>query len=170
VRAVIYARISEDHERAESLPTQIANGTRYAERMGWEVVRVFKDEGRSGYTGPLRPGFEEMIKFLGGGQTDVLPGAATTGQGISGHPGAQACGRGAPLYVRGVPSTTINETGCQLSSRPCAVSRSISTVGSAQSRDGLSQSHYLCPGHLVCDGPIRRCPAGGRWISPRNCL
>jgi len=47
VRAVIYARISEDHERAESLPTQIANGTRYAERTGWEVVRVFKDEGRS---------------------------------------------------------------------------------------------------------------------------
>ncbi|HLM20128.1 MAG TPA: recombinase family protein [Propionibacteriaceae bacterium] len=47
MRAVIYARISEDHERAESLPTQIANGTRYAERTGWEVVRVFKDEGRS---------------------------------------------------------------------------------------------------------------------------
>jgi site-specific DNA recombinase len=35
-------------------------------------VRVLKDEGRSGYTGELRPGFEEMIKFLGGGQADVL--------------------------------------------------------------------------------------------------
>ncbi|HEX5906598.1 MAG TPA: recombinase family protein [Propionibacteriaceae bacterium] len=44
MRAVIYARISEDHERAESVPTQIANGTRSAERMGWEVVRVLKDE------------------------------------------------------------------------------------------------------------------------------
>jgi DNA invertase Pin-like site-specific DNA recombinase len=44
----------------------------YAERMGWEVVHVFKDEGRSGYTGELTPGFEEMIKFLGGGQADVL--------------------------------------------------------------------------------------------------
>ena len=53
--AVIYARISEDHERAESVPTQIANGTKYAERMGWDVVRVFKDEGRSGYTGEVRP-------------------------------------------------------------------------------------------------------------------
>jgi DNA invertase Pin-like site-specific DNA recombinase len=40
--------------------------------MGWEVVHVFKDEGRSGYTGELTPGFEEMIKFLGGGQADVL--------------------------------------------------------------------------------------------------
>jgi Resolvase, N terminal domain len=48
VGAVIYARISEDHERAESVPTQIANATRHAERMGWDVARVFKDEGRSG--------------------------------------------------------------------------------------------------------------------------
>jgi hypothetical protein len=71
MRAVIYARISEDHERAE-LPTQIANGTKYAERMGWDVVGVFKDKGLSGYTGELRPEFEEMIKFLGGGQADVL--------------------------------------------------------------------------------------------------
>jgi hypothetical protein len=27
-----------------------------------------KDEGESGYTGELRPGFEERIKFLGGRQ------------------------------------------------------------------------------------------------------
>jgi site-specific DNA recombinase len=40
--------------------------------MGWDVVRVFKDEGRSGCTGEHRPGFEEMIKFLGTGQADVL--------------------------------------------------------------------------------------------------
>jgi DNA invertase Pin-like site-specific DNA recombinase len=59
MRAVIYARLSEDHERAESVPTQIANGTKYAERMDW-AVRVFKDEGRSGYTGEIRPGFEHL--------------------------------------------------------------------------------------------------------------
>jgi site-specific DNA recombinase len=72
MRAVIYARLSEDHERAESVPTQIANGTKYAERMGWAVVRVFKDEGRSGYTGEFRPGFEDMLNYLGNGQADVL--------------------------------------------------------------------------------------------------
>jgi site-specific DNA recombinase len=72
MRAVIYARISEDQEKAESVPTQIANGTSYADRMGWGVVRIFKDEGRSGYTGEHRPGFEEMIEFLGRGQVDVL--------------------------------------------------------------------------------------------------
>ena len=72
MRAVIYARISEDHERAESVPTQIANGTKYAERMGWDVVRVFKDKELSGYTGELRPDFEELIKFLGRAQADLL--------------------------------------------------------------------------------------------------
>jgi DNA invertase Pin-like site-specific DNA recombinase len=36
----------------------------HAERMGWEVMRVFKDEGRSGYSGEFRPGFEDMLKSL----------------------------------------------------------------------------------------------------------
>jgi DNA invertase Pin-like site-specific DNA recombinase len=40
--------------------------------MGWDVVRVFKDEGRSGYTGEIRPGFEDMLNYLGQGQADVL--------------------------------------------------------------------------------------------------
>jgi site-specific DNA recombinase len=40
--------------------------------MGWEVVRVFKDEGRSGYTGELRPGFEDMLNYVGSGQAYVL--------------------------------------------------------------------------------------------------
>jgi site-specific DNA recombinase len=40
--------------------------------MGWEVVRVFKDEGRSGYSGEFRPGFEDMLKFLSRGDAQVL--------------------------------------------------------------------------------------------------
>jgi site-specific DNA recombinase len=72
VRAVIYARLSEDHERAESVPTQISNSTKHAKRMGWEVVHVFKDEGRSGYSGEFRPGFEAMLKFLSKGDVQVL--------------------------------------------------------------------------------------------------
>jgi site-specific DNA recombinase len=72
MRAVVYARLSEDHERAESVPTQISNSTKHAERMGWEVARVFKDEGRSGYSGEIRPGFEDMLKFLSAGDVQVL--------------------------------------------------------------------------------------------------
>jgi DNA invertase Pin-like site-specific DNA recombinase len=35
-------------------------------------VRVFKDEGRSGYSGEYRPGFEDMLKFLSKGEVQVL--------------------------------------------------------------------------------------------------
>jgi DNA invertase Pin-like site-specific DNA recombinase len=35
-------------------------------------VRVFKDEGRSGYSGEFRPGFEEMLTFLSKGDVQVL--------------------------------------------------------------------------------------------------
>jgi site-specific DNA recombinase len=54
------------------VPTQIANGTKYAERMGWDVVHIFKDEGRSGYSDEFRPGFEDMLKFLSTGDAQVL--------------------------------------------------------------------------------------------------
>ena len=47
-------------------------GTKHAKRMGWEVVRVFKNKGRSGYSGEFRPGFEDMLKFLSMGDVQVL--------------------------------------------------------------------------------------------------
>jgi site-specific DNA recombinase len=40
--------------------------------MGWDVARVFMDEGRSGFTGEVRPGFEEMLEFLSRGDVQVL--------------------------------------------------------------------------------------------------
>jgi site-specific DNA recombinase len=40
--------------------------------MGCDVVHVFKDEGRSGFTGEVRPGFEEMLKFLSRAVVQVL--------------------------------------------------------------------------------------------------
>jgi DNA invertase Pin-like site-specific DNA recombinase len=40
--------------------------------VGWEVVSVFKDEGRSGYSGEVRPGYEDMLKFLSRGDVQVL--------------------------------------------------------------------------------------------------
>ena len=36
------------------------------------MVRVFKDECRSGYTGEIRPGFEDMLSHVSKGQADVL--------------------------------------------------------------------------------------------------
>jgi hypothetical protein len=38
LRAAVYARLSETYDAAESVPTQLANGDRHAERRGWHVV------------------------------------------------------------------------------------------------------------------------------------
>src|SRR5215207_4665009 len=48
--AVIYAAKSTEDRRG-SIPTQIEDGHRLAEREGWKVIGVFKDEGFSSYTG-----------------------------------------------------------------------------------------------------------------------
>jgi hypothetical protein len=49
LRAGIYARLSETYDAAESVPTQLANGERHAERRGWVVAGRFKDDGFSAY-------------------------------------------------------------------------------------------------------------------------
>lgn len=43
-------RDGEDGD-ANTLTRQIGNATRYCERMGWDVVEIITDEGRSAYTG-----------------------------------------------------------------------------------------------------------------------
>ena len=48
-RAALYARLSETYDAAESVPTQLANGDRHAERRGWRVVARFKDDGYSAF-------------------------------------------------------------------------------------------------------------------------
>jgi site-specific DNA recombinase len=48
--AVIYAAKSTEDRRG-SIPTQIEDGRKLAEREGWRVIGVFKDEGFSAYTG-----------------------------------------------------------------------------------------------------------------------
>jgi hypothetical protein len=45
LRAALYARLSETYDAAESVPTQLANAERHADRRGWQVVARFKDDG-----------------------------------------------------------------------------------------------------------------------------
>lgn len=49
LRAGVYARLSETYDAAESVPTQLANGERHAQRRGWVVAARFKDDGYSAY-------------------------------------------------------------------------------------------------------------------------
>lgn len=51
LRAATYARLSETYDAAESVPTQLANADKHAERRGWRVVARFKDDGYSAFKG-----------------------------------------------------------------------------------------------------------------------
>jgi site-specific DNA recombinase len=56
-RAVIYAAKSTE-DRHGSIPTQIEDCRKLAEREGWEVVGQFSDEAFSAYSGNRGPGLE----------------------------------------------------------------------------------------------------------------
>jgi site-specific DNA recombinase len=64
-KAVIYARVSSAAQvkKGDGLGSQETRCRQLAQNKGYEVVRVFRDEGASG--GMIdRPGMQEMLKFL----------------------------------------------------------------------------------------------------------
>lgn len=70
-RAAIYARYSGDRQRETSIDDQVRNCTRYADREGLRVVRVFHDKAISGST-RARPGYLEMRQSASSDAFDVL--------------------------------------------------------------------------------------------------
>src|ERR1051326_8873387 len=69
-RAAIYARVSTDGQTTEN---QIGALREVAERRGWEIVEIYKDEGISGAKGrDKRPGFERMLKDANRRKFDVV--------------------------------------------------------------------------------------------------
>jgi Resolvase, N terminal domain len=73
LRAGVYARLSETYDAAESVPTQLANGERHAERRGWVVAGRFKDDGYSAYKEIARDDFVRL------NLVQVLPSAGAHG-------------------------------------------------------------------------------------------
>lgn len=59
--AVIYARFSSSKQREESIEDQVRVCREYADAHDLKVVKVFKDEGRSGTNVEKRPGFLRMV-------------------------------------------------------------------------------------------------------------
>jgi site-specific DNA recombinase len=75
LRAVIYQRVSsEEQVEGYSLAAQERAGRHYAEAHGWQLVRVYADEGRSARTEDIskRPAFAHMLQDAEAGQFDVL--------------------------------------------------------------------------------------------------
>lgn len=61
-RVALYVRVSTDGQTVEN---QLMELEKIAQRMGWEVVHIFKDEGISGAKGRKeRPGFDGLSKAV----------------------------------------------------------------------------------------------------------
>ncbi|MGI8405728.1 MAG: recombinase family protein, partial [Thermomicrobiales bacterium] len=74
-RAAIYVRVSTDEQvQGYSLDAQERAGRLYCEMHGWEVAKLYRDEGRSARTEQIakRPAFAEMLKDAEAGVIDVV--------------------------------------------------------------------------------------------------
>ena len=60
-KAVIYARFSSDKQREESIEDQVRVCSQFAASNGFEIVKTYTDEARSGTNAAGRPGFQKMI-------------------------------------------------------------------------------------------------------------
>jgi len=74
-RAAVYVRVSSDEQvQGYSLDAQERAGRLYCEMHGWEVAKLYRDEGRSARTEQIakRPAFAEMLKDAEAGVIDVV--------------------------------------------------------------------------------------------------
>ena len=69
-RAVGYIRVStrDQAEKGESLKTQEKQIKDFAQLKNWQLVKIYRDEGLSGFKAENRPGFQQMITHGKDGQ------------------------------------------------------------------------------------------------------
>lgn len=73
VRAVIYARVSQDRDgKSTSVDQQLTDCRRSAEEHGFTVVAELFDNDISAYTGKQRPQYNELLRTIRDGETDVV--------------------------------------------------------------------------------------------------
>ena len=61
LKAVIYARFSDNSQREESIEGQVRDCTAYAEQHGYTLIKTYIDRAIPGST-DNRPDFQKMIK------------------------------------------------------------------------------------------------------------
>ncbi len=73
MRAIIYARVStEEQKKGYSIEAQIEACKKYCESVGWEIVGIKKDEGKSGTSIKKRKALKEAISLIKEGKADIL--------------------------------------------------------------------------------------------------
>lgn len=71
MRVAIYARVSTD--KAQTVENQLRDLTEVAQRLGWVVVEVYRDEGISGAKSrDRRPGFDRLLKGVARKDFDLI--------------------------------------------------------------------------------------------------
>lgn len=71
--AAIYARISSDAEGGgHGVERQVADCQATAERLGWTVAEVYRDNDISAYSGKRRPAYERMLEDVREGRRDAV--------------------------------------------------------------------------------------------------
>lgn len=69
-RVAIYTRVSTDGQTVEN---QLRELQAVADRLGWTVVAIYRDEGISGTKGrDQRPGFDQMLKGVTRKEFDII--------------------------------------------------------------------------------------------------
>ena len=69
-RVALYVRVSTDHQSVRNQEIELQA---VAERHGWTVVAVFKDQGISGAKGrDQRPGFDKLLKCVARREFDMV--------------------------------------------------------------------------------------------------
>ena len=74
-RVALYVRVSSDEQvQGYSLDAQERAGRLYCEMQGWEVAKLYRDEGRSARTEQIakRPAFAQMLEDAEAGLIDVV--------------------------------------------------------------------------------------------------
>jgi DNA invertase Pin-like site-specific DNA recombinase len=60
------------YDAAESVPTQLSNAERHADRRGWQVVARLKDDGYSAFKEIRRDDFVNLIGVIERDEIDVV--------------------------------------------------------------------------------------------------
>jgi len=71
MKAVIYARFSSSSQREESIEGQVRECRKYAQKLGYEVIRTYEDRAMTGRT-DKRPAFQKMIADSAKKQFDAV--------------------------------------------------------------------------------------------------
>ena len=78
-RAAIYCRISDDREgRGLGVARQEDECRALAERLGWSVTHVYRDNDLSAYRGRRRPGYQALLEAVKQGEVTASSSGTTT--------------------------------------------------------------------------------------------